>query len=113
MSRLGLAFEQCEVLLLARRAARLVARHVGCDDEQPPSRILGPMHKRSRECLLREILGALGIPYLAVEKSHERAVGIAVHLRDVFWHSSLNPGMRARVAPIRPAASAFSLPIQS
>jgi len=35
--------------------------------------------------VLREIFGALGIPYLAVEKAHERAVGIAVHLSDVFW----------------------------
>ena len=85
MYRLGLAFEQCEVLLLARRAARFVARHVGCNDEQPPSRIFGPMHERPGECFLREILGALGIPYFAVEKSHERAVGIAVHLSDVVW----------------------------
>src|SRR5438067_13063075 len=100
MYRLGLAFEQCEVSLLARRAARFIARHVGCDDEQPPSRIFGPMHERPGECFLRESLGALGIPYLAVEKSHERAVGIAGHGSDVVWggHWRLNPGLRARVA---------------
>jgi len=39
---------------------------------------------------LREILRTLGVPDLAVQETHERGIGVAIHFGNVFGHSSLS-----------------------
>src|SRR5439155_1692137 len=80
---LRLGGEEREVPSLTRRAPRIVPRHVCRHDEEPPPRVLRFVHQRSGERLLSEVFGALGVPHLAVQEPHERAVSIAVDLREI------------------------------
>src|SRR5207247_3937642 len=80
---LRLGGEEREVPSLTRRASCIVPRHVCRHDEEPPPRVLRFVHQRSGECLLSEVFGALGVPHLAVQEPHERAVSIAVDLREI------------------------------
>src|SRR5256884_8133248 len=62
--------------------SRIVPRDVCRHAEEPPPRVLRFVHQRSGERLLTAVFGALGVPRLAVQEPHGRAVRSAVDLRE-------------------------------
>src|SRR5690606_30085540 len=65
---------------------RLVAREVRGDPEEPRPRIVRLLPDRPRERLLRQILGPLAIPHLAIEKPDQVGVDAGVHLSPIDAH---------------------------
>src|SRR5213592_1099728 len=52
-------------------------------DEEPPPRAFGFVYQGPSKGLLRQVFRALGVPHLAVQEPHERAVRSAVDLREI------------------------------
>ncbi len=81
-----IALEQRQVPLPPHGRAGLVPRQVGRDGEDPCPRLLGAVGQRADEHLLRQVLGALRVPDLAVQEAHDGSVGALVELLEIVRH---------------------------